>query len=142
MRWWVARRHEKPTLPYLVEVFKQVYGKTMSSAVLENDFKMTSKMMPSDRNLMSDVFYGAQCMTKCNWEVLKTLPKAEMCEFKSISHGRDAMPPANFGVETYAESDADMTQAANILTSFLNNTMLDCNPDDLRDEEEEERDAL
>ena len=52
------------------------------------------------------------------------------------------MPPANFGVETYAESDADMTQAANILTSFLNNTMLDCNPDDLRDEEEEERDAL
>jgi hypothetical protein len=56
MRWWVARRHEKPTLPYLVEVFKQVYGKTMSSAVLENDFKMTAKMMPSDRNLMSDVF--------------------------------------------------------------------------------------
>ena len=40
--WWAARRQTAPKLPNLVEVFKNVFGKTMSSAVLE----MTSRRLP------------------------------------------------------------------------------------------------
>ena len=56
--WWQARRHEDPKLPLLVEVFKNGFGKTMSSAVLENDFKKTAKSMPTDRNALGDAYYA------------------------------------------------------------------------------------
>ena len=47
------------------------------------------------------------------------------------------MPDPTFGVDVYAEADADKTEAANILTSFLRHPMIDCDPDQMRDDEEE-----
>ena len=135
--WWTRRRTEEPKLPNLVEVFKNVYGKTMSSAVLENDFKTTSKMMPTDRNLLKDAFYAAQCANKCNWDVVRTIPKDEVPKYDSISKVAKDMPDPTFGVDIYAEADADKTEAANILTSFLRHPMIDCDPDQMRDDEEE-----
>ena len=136
--WWAARRQTAPKLPNLVEVFKNVFGKTMSSAVLENDFKKTAKVMPTDRNQLADPYYAAQCMSACNWELVRALPKHEIQDLGSIEKVNQAMPSASFGVDTYAQSDVDMRDAANILTSLLRCPMVDCDPDDERDAEEEE----
>ena len=57
------RRGNLLIMPLLVEVFKNGFGKTMSSAVLENDFKKTAKSMPTDRNALGDAYYAAQCMS-------------------------------------------------------------------------------
>ena len=41
-------------------------------------------MMPPDRNLMKDSFYVAQCMAKCNWNLVKTIPKTEFMDLGGI----------------------------------------------------------
>ena len=69
-----ARQCLAPKLPTLVEVFKIVFGETMSSAVLENDFKKTAKVMPTDRNQLADPYYTSQCMSACNWELVRHFP--------------------------------------------------------------------
>ena len=121
-----------------ISPFKNVFGKTASSAVLENDFKKTAKVMPTDRNQLADPYYAAQCMSACNWELVRALPKHEIQDLGSIEKVNQAMPSASFGVDTYAQSDVDMCDAANILTSLLRCPMVDCDPDDERDAEEEE----
>ena len=57
-----------------ISPFKNVFGKTASSAVLENDFKKTAKVMPTDRNQLADPYYAAQCMSACNWELVRHFP--------------------------------------------------------------------
>ena len=47
------------------------------------------------------------------------------------------MPDPTFGVAIYAEADADKTKAANILTSCMRDPMIDCDPDQMRDDEED-----
>ena len=45
------------------------------------------------------------------------------------------------GAFTYAYSDVVMQGMANILTSFLRCPMVDCDPDERRDDEEEEKEG-
>ena len=67
----------------------------------------------------------------------RTIPKDEVPKYDSISKVAKDMPDPTFGVDIYAEADADKTEAANILTSFLRHPMIDCDPDQRRDDEEE-----
>ena len=96
--------------------------------------------MPTDRNQLADPYYraAAQCMSACNWELVRALPKHEIQDLGSIEKVNQAMPSASFGVDTYAQYDVDMCDAANILTSLLRCPMVDRDPDDERDAEEEE----
>ena len=94
--------------------------------------------MPTDRNQLADPYYTAQCMSACNWELVRALPKHEIQDLGSIEKVNLAMPSASFGGDTYAQSDVDMPDAANILTSFLRCPMVDCDPDEERHAEEEE----
>ena len=102
--WWLARRNEAPKLPLLVEVFKNGFGKTMSSAVLENHFKKTAKSMSTDRNALGDAYYAAQCMSACNWELVRTysLSKYDIKDLGSTEKVDAVMPDSTFGVETFA----------------------------------------
>jgi hypothetical protein len=49
--------------------------------------------------------------------------------------------PVSQGAFTYAYSDVVMQGMANILTSFLRCPMVDCDPDERRDDEEEEKEG-
>lgn len=55
----------------------------------------------------------------------RTIPKDEVPKYDSISKVAKDMPDPTFGVDIYAEADADKTEAANILTSFLRHPMID-----------------
>lgn len=77
-------------------------------------------------------------MSACNWELVTKLPKCDIKDLGSIQKVHAVMPDPTFGVETFAQSETDIHDAANILNSFLRCPMVDCDPDEVRDDEEQE----
>ena len=83
----------------------------MSSALLENDFKKTAKVMTTDRNQIRIRLIHIMLLATGSW--VRTLPKHEIEDLGGIEKVNQAMP----SVDTYWHKLTLMRDAANILTS-------------------------
>jgi len=129
----------------MVFVFRQIYGKANSAGCLENDFCYAGKTLPPSRSRIDARIFDAQLMSCCN--LREYLPaKKDIKEFKNINEAQDALPPAGFGAGVFADEDneedvpcdAEMFEAASILSAMQMTPMINCDPDEDRAEESDE----